>query len=79
VVTTQNATTPTAITPANAWQETANGPDAYSVAVYSGNKLNCKVTSTHESVVSQDGRTLTDTSYAPGQKKPVILVFEKQM
>jgi hypothetical protein len=42
-------------------------------------KLNGKVTSRHESVVSQDGMTLTDTRYETGQKKPLILVFEKQM
>jgi hypothetical protein len=42
-------------------------------------KLNGKVTSTHEIAVSQDGMTLTDTRHVPGQKQPTIQVFEKEM
>jgi hypothetical protein len=42
-------------------------------------KLNGKVTSTHELTVSQDGMTLTDTRHVPGQKQPGIQVFEKEM
>jgi len=47
--------------------------------IHRTSKFNGKVTSTDEWVVSADGRTLTDTGYAAGQKKPAILVFEKQM
>jgi uncharacterized protein (DUF2147 family) len=42
-------------------------------------KSNGKVTSTDEWVVSADSRTLTDTRHVPGQKQPIIMVFEKQM
>ena len=42
-------------------------------------KLNGKVTVTHEAKVSEDGRTLTDTMYRPGQQKPAIFVYEKEM
>jgi hypothetical protein len=42
-------------------------------------KLNGKVRATREAKVSQDGRTLTETRYSPGQQTPAILVYEKQM
>ena len=42
-------------------------------------KLNGKIVETHQLKVSEDGGTLTDTIYVPGQQKPVIVVFEKQM
>jgi hypothetical protein len=42
-------------------------------------KLNGKVTSTQEWVVSPDGMTFTITNYATGQTKPIVEVFAKQM
>jgi hypothetical protein len=51
--------------------------DKYTIQVT--DKRNGKVTATHEAKVSQDGRTLTDTTYRPGQQKPRILVYEKEM
>ena len=42
-------------------------------------KLNGEVTDTQELKISEDGRTLTDTTYVKGEQKPVIAVFDKQM
>ncbi|HEX7361224.1 MAG TPA: hypothetical protein VF283_12105 [Bryobacteraceae bacterium] len=42
-------------------------------------KLNGKVTDTHELKVSEDGRTLTDTIHVQGEQKPFVNVWEKQM
>jgi hypothetical protein len=42
-------------------------------------KLDGKVISTEERVVSPDGMTLTITSYVTGQTKPIVQVFAKQM
>jgi hypothetical protein len=51
--------------------------DAYTVQMTG--KLNGKVTEIADWKVSPDGKKLTVTGHATGQKKPTVLVVEKQM